>query len=78
MKDLKEKSIGAARSMTIWVNAMFLLLIAALPELVTYMKENTPVLEHFLGPDLTHHLLFILGVVNIILRFRTKLPLEAK
>lgn len=78
MKNTKYKLQGAYRSVTVQVNALFLVLIASLPEILLYLQENAPLVKEYLGPNVYQHVMFGMGIVNIILRFRTKLPLEAK
>lgn len=78
MKKVAPKLQGAYRSLTVQINMLFLMLIASLPELILYLQDSAPMLKAYLGPDTYQHVMFVMGAVNIVLRFRTKLPLEAK
>lgn len=78
MKITASKLQGAWRSMTVRVNTFFLVLIAVLPELLAYLIQNAPALQPHLGPESYQQVMFVMGAINILLRFRTSVPLEAK
>lgn len=74
MKNLIDKLKGALRSFTVWFNG---LLLAALP-LFEVAKEYLPELQTYVTPEVYKWVGLAVVVGNIMLRFRTSMPLEAK
>jgi hypothetical protein len=69
---------GAIRSKTVLINAALLALLDQLPNILNYAAEQLPVLQPYLGAELFRNAMLTVLVLNILLRFRTKIPLEAK
>lgn len=73
-----EKLRGAIRSKTIWLNAMFLVLLDQLPTLLGNLAVTLPEIQPYLGTELYRNASLILVLGNLYLRFRTHTPLEHK
>lgn len=72
--DIKGKLRGCSKSCTIRVNAILM----ALPEVLSLAYQQWPTLKDYL-PDNVYSVGFVVLVVaNILLRFKTKVPLEEK
>lgn len=75
---LLAKMRGAFKSRTVQLNALFLLLMDRLPDFIGYMSTNLPMLQPYIPAN---HYTFAMGAIviaNMILRFKTTTPLEAK
>lgn len=75
---LLEKIAGAVKSKTIWLNAIFLLLLDQLPNLLGQLAVVLPQVQPYIGAELYRNASLFLIVGNVVLRFRTKTPLEQK
>jgi hypothetical protein len=69
-----DKLKGAWKSSVVWFNAVFITVIGSWPVLA----DSIPQLSPYLDGDTYKKLMFAVLAVNIILRFRTKKPLEDK
>lgn len=72
--DWLAKLKGCLRSLTIWFNGVMGTVIIALP----FAQDNFPALETYLSHELYRYLMGAIVAINLLLRFKTKLPLEAK
>jgi hypothetical protein len=75
---LLEKAAGAVKSKTIWLNAIFLLLLDQLPNLLGQLSVVLPQVQPYIGTELYRNASLFLILGNVFLRFRTKTPLEQK
>ncbi len=75
---LVAKLIGAVRSKTIWLNALFLAFLDQLPNILGNLAQSLPALQPYLGDALYHNVTLFLILGNLYLRFKTKTPLETK
>jgi len=71
---LVAKTANSYKSFTILFNAAG----AAAAGFIPYAQDNIPALQQYLGAHAYQQLTFALLVGNIILRYKTKLPLEQK
>jgi hypothetical protein len=68
------KLSGARKSLTIWFNGVSGSAIVALPVL----HDNFPQLKDYLTQSFYHKAMGAIVAANILIRFRTSLPLEKK
>jgi hypothetical protein len=73
-ENLKAKIKGCIRSWTIWFNGVLGTFYAAMP----FAKDSFPDLQPYLPSGVYMHILGAIVLVNILLRFKTTHPLEAK
>ena len=69
---------GAVRSKTIWFNALVVLALHNLPQIAAVLADQLPAMQPYLGPHLYQDAMLFVLVVNLYLRFKTSMPLEAK
>lgn len=69
---------GAVRSRTIWLNAIGAALIEQLPAAMPDILMQFPALEPLLPQNVYQPLMAGMIVINILLRFNVRVPLEAK
>lgn len=74
LQKLSDKLIGAQRSITVWFNAMLLLALPFTGDIIAQL----PTLQQFLPETIYKSVGTLAVVANLILRFRTKVPLELK
>lgn len=65
---------GSLKSVTVWVNSIFLSLLPFYDDLRTSLPELQP----YLPDDAYKKMVFALVILNIVLRFRTKVDLKDK
>lgn len=65
---------GAVKSLTIWLNGIGLAVVAGWNEIT----ESVPQLQQYVDAQTYKYLALSLVVGNIIVRFRTRSPLEHK
>lgn len=75
---MKNKLRGALRSMTIWVNTIFLALLANADFIALALSENLPFLGSVLRAELVQALSIALGLFNLYQRARTSKSLAEK
>lgn len=68
MSKLVELMVGAAKSNTVQFNAVFLAIWAAVLN-TEFVQSN---------PDLTQALVGVQAIINLLLRFKTKVPLSQR
>lgn len=69
---------GAARSKTVWFNALVLIFIQQLPGFIDYLAQNMVALQPYLPASHAQTIIGAITIANVILRFKTTHPLEAK
>lgn len=85
MLNFIEKLKGAWRSKTVWVNSIFLTLLPFADQLVVAiapvlqdLSASLPELQPYLPDNIYKFVGICMVCVNIFLRFKTRLPLDAK
>lgn len=69
---------GSVKSLTMWVNTMFGILMANADSTMQALRDNLPGVSQWLNADLLKYsALFIIGV-NVLLRIRTTKSLADK
>lgn len=71
---IKAKLAGCVHSLTIWFNGVMASLLVAMP----FLQDNIPQLETYLEGQVYKFLMGFVVVANMLLRFKTSKPLEAK
>lgn len=75
---MKDKFKGTIKSLTIWVNGVFVALVSNAETVMSALRENLPTVSQWLNADmLKYSALFIIGV-NVLLRFKTNKSLADK
>lgn len=69
---------GALRSITIWVNGLFLAVFPFAEQIMAGIHDNLPQLENYLPSNVFKTIGLILVVFNIYQRTRTSKSLEVK
>ena len=75
---LRARLRGALLSKTMWFNAVALVFVDQLPQLIDYTASNLPTLQPYIPANHYNMVIGVITVVNLILRYKTKHPLEAK
>jgi len=78
IETLRLKLQGAMRSRTVWFNAITLAFIDQLPQLIDYAAQNLPLLQPYLPANHYTTIIGAITIANMILRYKTTHPLEAK
>ena len=73
-----EKLKGAYKSLTIWLNAMFLGLISNADLVMSSLRENLPTVSQWLNADMLKYSAYFIIGVNVLMRFRTHNSLADK
>jgi len=69
---------GAVRSKTIWLNALGAALIEQLPSAMPDILAQVPALQPLIPDNVYQPLMAGMIVINILMRFHVRVPLEAK
>lgn len=69
---------GAARSKTIWLNGIGFMIVQQLPDAMPDLMNQFPTLQPYLPANIFQTLTVCMVVLNMMLRFHTRMPLEAK
>lgn len=69
---------GAFKSLTMWVNGLFLAAFPFANEIVSGVQDNLPQMSQYIPENIFKSLGVIVVVFNIYLRVRTKRSLEEK
>ena len=69
---------GAFKSLTMWVNGLFLAAFPFANEIVSGVQDNLPQMSQYIPENIFKTLGVIVVVFNIYLRVRTKRSLEEK
>lgn len=78
IETLRARVRGAVRSKTVWFNALALALVNQLPQLIDYAAQNLPLLQPYLPANHYTTIVGAITITNLILRYKTTHPLEAK
>ena len=73
-----DKIRGAYKSLTIWLNAVFSVLLLNADLAMQVLRENLPALSQYLTADLLKYAALFIVAVNFALRFRTSKSLADK
>jgi len=73
-----DKLYGAFKSKTVWFNALALVFLQQLPDFISYLAQNMSSLQPFIPAEYYQLVVGAIAVANIVLRFKTTHPLEAK
>lgn len=73
-----DKLKGAYKSLTIWLNAMFLGLISNADTVMSSLRDNLPTVSQWLNADMLKYSAYFIIGVNVLLRFKTKSSLADK
>lgn len=74
----RDKLRGSVRSKTVWFNGVLLAALHLAPQWVGYLADQLPGLQPMISNPLFANVLQGVLVVNLLLRFHTHVPLEAK
>lgn len=74
LQKFADKLVGSVRSLTVWFNTLLLMALPFSADLIAQL----PMLQQFLPETIYKSVGAIVVVVNLMLRFRTKAPLELK
>lgn len=75
------KVIGAFRSKVIWLNAVFLAMVPWADEIIAKLAQlstELPALQPYVPDNIYKAVGTIAVIANLILRFKTRVPLEVK
>lgn len=73
-----DKLRGAARSKTVWFNAVALAFVGQLPAMIDYAAQNLPALQPYLPANHYTTIIGAITIANLILRFKTTTSLAGK
>lgn len=74
----RDKLRGSVRSKTIWFNGIALAALHLAPQWIGYLADQMPGLQPMMTNPLFTTTMQVVLVVNLLLRFKTSAPLEAK